>query len=68
VLASNCAPVSLALAGKREEALQRLPADPKDGSELAKVTYTRLMLGDLDVLRDLLWQHWSGFEAEARDE
>jgi hypothetical protein len=28
VLASNCAPVSLALAGKREEALQRLPADP----------------------------------------
>jgi TolB-like protein/tetratricopeptide (TPR) repeat protein len=68
VLASSYAPVALAMAGRREEALKRLPAEPKDAGELAKVTYTRLVLGDRDVLRDLLWQRWSALEPEARDE
>ena len=68
VLASSWAPLSLALAGRREEALQRMPADPQNADELAMVTFTRLALGDLDVLRDLLWQHWSGIEEKDRDE
>ena len=68
VLASGYAPVSLALAGRREEALRRLPADPQDARELTGVTLTRLVLGDVDVLRELLWRRWSGFEERDRDE
>jgi TolB-like protein/tetratricopeptide (TPR) repeat protein len=68
VMASGWAPLSLALAGRREEALQRLPADPKDAGELTVMTYARLALGDFHVLRDLLWQHWSGLEEQYRDE
>jgi TolB-like protein/tetratricopeptide (TPR) repeat protein len=68
VLASSWAPLSLALAGRREEALQRLPTDPMDVGELTVMTYTRLALGDFDVLRDQLWQHWSGLEEQDRDD
>lgn len=60
VLASGYAPVALALAGKRDEALKRLQAQRKsDPTAFFAELTTRIVLGDLAAARDTLWQKWS---------
>jgi hypothetical protein len=63
VLASSYAPVSLALAGRREEALRRIreQGHESDTAFDAEVV-THIVLGDLVAARDLLWQKWSALE------
>ena len=63
VLASSYAPVSLALAGRGEEAMRRVKeqGNTSDTAFDAEVV-TRILLGDLAAARDLLWQKWSALE------
>jgi len=63
VLASSYAPVSLALAGRREEALRRVREQgSKSDTAFDAEVLTRIVLGDLAAARDLLWQKWSALE------
>ncbi len=63
VLASSYAPVPLALAGRREEALRRIRDQGRESESTfdAELT-TRIVLKDLDAARDLLWQKWTARE------
>jgi TolB-like protein/Tfp pilus assembly protein PilF len=69
VLASSYAPVSLALAGRREEALRRVREQQGSKSDAAfdAEVLTRIVLGDLAAARDLLWQKWSAAERKGVD-
>jgi TolB-like protein/tetratricopeptide (TPR) repeat protein len=64
VQASSYAPVALALAGRRDAALQRLREQGKSDATFDAELMTRVVLGDLAVARDLLWQKWSALEVK----